>query len=130
MNIVLLLSHELKQSYVIEELSKIYSIRGVVIEDKYTPQNRIKTVLQQAGCNPFKIAGIVHNKYKVGKFESRDNKIIERYFSGKERRYERGESSFIQIRCKSLKAERHTEWKMSAPKKHLPFHKSSGLQRF
>jgi len=81
MKILLLLSNELKQYYLIRELSKNYKILGAVIEDKYTTFTRIKTVLKHSGANPLKIGKVLIQKAKIREYESRDNKIIAKYFS-------------------------------------------------
>lgn len=80
MKIIMLLSNELKQYYVIRELSKRNNILGVVIEDKYKPKHRIKSVLKQAGFNLLQLIKIIYQKLKIQKYELRDKKIIKRYF--------------------------------------------------
>jgi len=80
MGIILLLSNELKQRYVIRELSKKYNIVGAVIEDKYTFEYRIKNFFKQIEKSPLRLIISLYKKLKLRKYERRDWKIIESYF--------------------------------------------------
>ena len=80
MQIVLLLSNELKQRYVIRALAKRHQVLGVVTEDRYTPGYRFRTVLKHARKNPFKIICVVYQKLKLRRYEVRDKRIIESWF--------------------------------------------------
>jgi len=80
MRIILLLSNELKQRYVIRELSKCQDVSGVVIQDKYTPGYRIRTVWKETNKNPFKVIQTIYRKLKLRRYEVRDKRIIESCF--------------------------------------------------
>lgn len=80
MKVMLLLSNELKQRYVIRELMKTHEVCCAIIEDRYTAVSRIKSFLTANSYNFFKIIKNIVVKFKIKRYETRDAKIISSFF--------------------------------------------------
>ena len=78
--VVIMTSRGPRHSYFCSELAKHFSIRGIVVDDRYRARDRVLTFLRSNGWNPFRIARSLSLKKKIAPFESRDRRIEEEFF--------------------------------------------------
>jgi len=80
MNIVLLVSPEMKQRYVADELSAVANIVGIVVERRYQSGARWKTFFKQYGPAPAAIVKNLILKMLLSRYETKPWRRAERHF--------------------------------------------------
>lgn len=80
-SVVILTSRGPRHSYFVRELTRNFSVRGVVIDDRYHGWDRLWTFLQTNGWNPFQMARAWDLKHRLAPYEKRERLIEENFFS-------------------------------------------------
>lgn len=80
-SVVVLTSRGPRHSYFVRELARNFSVRGVVVDDRYHKKDRLWEFLRTNNWNPFRVARSLDLKRRLRPYEKRDRLIEEKFFS-------------------------------------------------
>lgn len=82
-SVVILTSRGPRHSYFCHELARHYSVRAIVVDDRYHFWDRGWNFFKTNGFNPFRMARSVTLKRMLSRYEVRDQRTEEAFFSSK-----------------------------------------------